>query len=50
MLDSIYKGSYSLDLDTFLMKAEMQGNIPMIMMQDLYHVGKKFKNLLLSPS
>jgi hypothetical protein len=32
MLDSTNKGSYGLDLDTFLMKAEMQGNILMIMM------------------
>jgi len=48
MLDNIFKGTYGLKVQVFLMCTKMVENTPIIMMQDPSYVGKKFLNPLLS--
>jgi hypothetical protein len=48
MLESIYKGTFGLNEDGFLMKSEIVDGHPLIMVQDPIHVGKKLRNPLLS--
>jgi hypothetical protein len=47
MLDNISKGTYGLKVQGFLMCAKMVDNIPIIMMEDPLHVGKKLRNPLI---
>ena len=49
MLESIYKGTFGLNEDGFLMKSEVVDGHPLIMVQDPIHLGKKLRNPLLSP-
>lgn len=48
MLESVSRGTYGIESLSFLIKFEMINNLPMIMIEDPPHVGKKLRNLLLS--
>ena len=48
MLESIYKGTFGLNEDDFLMKSDIVDGHPLIMIQDPIRMGKKLRNPLLS--
>jgi hypothetical protein len=50
MLQSIDRGTYGLDCQGFVMKAEVVDGYPILMDQDPFHVGKKLRNPLLVAS
>jgi hypothetical protein len=41
ILENIYKDTFGLNEDGFLMKSEIDDRYPLIIVQDLIHVGKK---------
>jgi hypothetical protein len=48
MLDSLEKGTYGLDTPSFIMAAETQRGLPLLMDQDFIHDAKKLRNPILN--